>query len=204
MKYSNEVEKWLKENNVEEVECLIPDITGNARGKFIPAKKFVKEDSRLPESILAQTVTGDFAEEHDEFMDPLDIDMLLEPDPTAMRMVPWAKEPTAQIIHDCFRRDGTPHPISTRNVLKRVLKLYEDNGWTPVIAPEMEFYLIERNIDPDTELAPPIGRSGRAESARQSYSIDATNEFETITELMYAYCEAQELDVDTLIHESGA
>jgi glutamine synthetase len=204
MKYSNEVEQWLKENNVEEVECLIPDITGNARGKFIPAKKFVKEDSRLPESILAQTVTGDFAEEHDEFMDPLDIDMLLEPDPTTMRMVPWAKEPTAQIIHDCFRRDGTPHPISTRNVLKRVLKLYEDNGWTPVIAPEMEFYLIERNLDPDTELAPPIGRSGRAESARQSYSIDATNEFDSITELMYAYCEAQELDVDTLIHESGA
>ncbi len=53
MKYSNEVEQWLKEHNVEEVECLIPDITGNARGKFIPAKKFVKEDSRLPESILA-------------------------------------------------------------------------------------------------------------------------------------------------------
>jgi len=43
---------WLKENQITEVECLVPDMTGNARGKFIPADKFIKEDSRLPESIL--------------------------------------------------------------------------------------------------------------------------------------------------------
>jgi glutamine synthetase len=52
-------------------------------------------------------------------------------------------------------------------------------------------------------LSPPIGRSGRREAGRQSYSIDAVNEFEPIVEEMYDFCEAQELDVDTLIHESG-
>jgi glutamine synthetase len=54
------IRDWLRENRITEVECLVPDMTGNARGKFIPADKFIKEDSRLPESILVQTVTGDY------------------------------------------------------------------------------------------------------------------------------------------------
>ena len=38
MQSQQEIEKWLKENKITEVECLVPDMTGNARGKFIPAK----------------------------------------------------------------------------------------------------------------------------------------------------------------------
>ncbi len=53
-------------------------------------------------------------------------------------------------------------------------------------------------------LAPPIGRSGRAETVRRAYSIDAVNEFDPLFEEIYDYCKAMELDVDTLIHEVGA
>jgi glutamine synthetase len=84
-----------------------------------------------------------------------------------------------------------------------VLALYQAEGWQPVVAPEVEFYLVQKNIDPDYELEPPVGRSGRREAGRQSYSIDAANEFDPIIEDMYDFCEAQKLDVDTLIHESG-
>ena len=204
MQSLTEIENWLKEHKITEVECLVPDMTGNARGKFIPAKKFLKEDSRLPEGILAQTVTGEYSDDYWDLLDTIDGDMLLEPDAKTVRLVPWSNEATAQIIHDCFTKDGKPHPFSTRNVLKRVLELYQKEGWTPVIAPEMEFYLIERNIDPDQALKPPIGRSGRPETARQSYSIDAANEFEPFIEDMYAYGDAMRLDIDALIHESGA
>ena len=197
------IRDWLMENRITEVECLVPDMTGNARGKFIPADKFIKEDSRLPESILVQTVTGEYTRIHDELVGPMDGDMMLQPDPDTMRLVPWASEPTAQIIHDCYTREGDLHPLASRNVLKRVLALYEAEGWKPVVAPEVEYYLIQKNIDPDNELKPPIGRSGRREAGRQSHSIDAVNEFEPIVEEMYDFCEAQELDVDTLIHESG-
>jgi glutamine synthetase len=197
------IREWLNENRITEVECLVPDMTGNARGKFIPADKFVKEDSRLPESILVQTVTGDYTDVHSELVGPIDGDMMLEPDPDTLRLVPWAGDPTAQIIHDCYTRDGDLHPLATRSVLKRVLDLYEAEGWVPIVAPEVEFYLVQKNIDPDSELQPPIGRSGRREAGRQSYSIDAVNEFEPIVEEMYDFCEAQELEVDTLIHESG-
>ncbi|MEP5766061.1 MAG: glutamine synthetase family protein [Halieaceae bacterium] len=199
------ISEWLREHKISEVEALVPDLTGNARGKFIPAGQFMQRGfPRLPESILAQTVTGEYSDDHWDFVEPTDADMILKPDPSTMRLVPWGREPTAQIIHDCYTRDDQPHPLATRNVLRRVLALYAEQGLQPVIAPEMEFYLVKKNIDADQELSPPAGRSGRAEMSRQSYSIDAVAEFEDFVEDMYDYAEAQTLDVDTLIHENGA
>lgn len=197
--------QWLIDNKISEVECLVPDMTGNARGKFLPANKFIRQSSqRLPEGILLQSVTGNWPDDYWEILGPTDGDMKLQPDMATLRSVPWANEATVQIIHDCHRMDGTPHPLSTRNVLKHVLSLFEERGWFPIVAPEVEFYLVQQQADPDYELQPPAGRSGRQESARQSYSIDAVNEFEPIMEEMYNFCDAQGLDVDTLIHETGA
>ena len=199
------IKDWLKQHQISEVECLVPDMTGNARGKFIPAHQFLSRgEPRLPESIMVQTVTGEYSDEHWEFVEPTDTDMILKPDASTMRLVPWAREPTAQIIHDCYTIDDRPHPLATRTVLRNVLALYEAEGLRPVVAPEMEFYLVKKNIDPDNELSPPEGRSGRSESSRLSYSIDAVAEFEDFVEDMYDYAEAQELQVDTLIHENGA
>lgn len=200
----DDVKKWLSSHRISEVECLVPDITGNARGKFIPAKKFIKQESRLPESILIQTVTGEYTSEHYDIVSETDSDMFLEPDTSTIREVPWADERTALIIHDCYLSSGQPHPLSTRNVLKKILALYQSKDLVPVLAPEVEFFLVAQNTDPDYELTPPVGRSGRRESARQSYSIDAVNEFEKIIDQMYDYCEKMELGIDTLIHESGA
>jgi glutamine synthetase len=199
------LKRWLKERRITEVECLVPDITGNARGKIIPAAKFSHDyGTRLPEGIFATTVTGEYPDNYDDLVSPSDSDMLLRPDADTVRMVPWATDPTAQVIHDCFTKDGARHELAPRNVLHRVLKLYADMGLSPIIAPELEFFLVQRNTDPDFPLQPPAGRNGRPETARQSYSIDAVNEFDPILDLMYDYCEAMELDVDTLIHESGA
>ncbi len=199
------LKRWLKERRITEVECLVPDITGNARGKIIPAAKFSHDyGTRLPEGIFATTVTGDYPDEYYELVSASDSDMYLRPDADTVRMVPWASDPTAQIIHDCFTRDGRPHDLAPRNVLRRVLALYDAMGMKPIVAPELEFFLVQKNTDPDFPLQPPAGRSGRPETARQSYSIDAVNEFDPILDLMYDYAEAMELDVDTLIHESGA
>jgi glutamine synthetase len=119
-------------------------------------------------------------------------------------MVPWAVDPTAQVIHDCYFANGELVDFAPRTVLRRVLKLYAEKGWTPLVAPELEFYLTAKNIDPDLPLAAPIGRSGRAETSRQVYSIDAVNEFDPLFEDIYDYCDLMNLDVDTLIHEIGA
>ena len=197
--------RWLKDRRITEVECLVPDMTGIARGKIIPAAKFSHDyGTRLPEGIFVTTVTGDYPDEYYDLVSPSDSDMYLRPDAETVRMVPWAVDPTAQIIHDCFTRDGKPHDLAPRSVLRRVLQLYEEIGLQPIVAPELEFFLVQKNTDPDFPLQPPAGRSGRPETARQSYSIDAVNEYEPILDMMYDYAEAMELDVDTLIHESGA
>ncbi len=202
------MEKWLWDRGVTEVECLIPDRTGIPRGKILPAEKFIRSQDdrslRLPEQIFTQTVTGEWLSAEEDPTDPTIPDIYLVPDPDSLRMVPWYDEPTAQVINDCFRANGDPVEMAPRQVLRRVVALYDDRGWTPVIAPELEFFLVAVNADPDYPLEPPVGRSGRPETGRQSYGIDAVNEFDPLFEDVYDYCEAQEIDIDTLTHEAGA
>jgi glutamine synthetase len=202
-----ELENWLNEHRVTEIECLVPDLTGVARGKILPREKFTEDRGmRLPEVVVAMGVTGEFPETgpYYDVITPTDRDMHLRPDPSTVRIVPWAVDPTAQVIHDCYDRHGVLVPYAPRSVLRRVCDLYERQGWNPVVAPELEFYLVARNTDPDVPLKPPVGRSGRSETSRQAYSIDAVNEFDPLFEDVYAYCEKMELNVDTLIHEIGA
>ncbi len=201
-----ELSDWFKERKITEVECIIPDLTGIARGKIMPADKFLKNEMlRMPEAVFLQPVTGDWMEYEDLFeIDPAEIDMELRPDSSTICVVPWVQEPTAQVIHDCYHHNGKPVEISPRNVLKHVLELYENHGLKPVVAPELEFYLTNINKDPDYPLVPPVGRSGRAEVTGQFYGIDALNEFDPLFEDMYQYCEEQDLDIDALTHESGS
>ena len=203
----NEMERWLDENRVTEIECLVPDLTGVARGKILPRNKFSEEKGmRLPEAIFGSTVTGEYpsSDMFDSIIAPTDNDMELRPDPTTVRLVPWAQDATAQVLHDCFKADGTLVQFAPRSVLRRVEALYAKEGWEPIVAPELEFYLVSKNTDPNQLLIPPIGRNGRREAGRQAYSIDAVNEFDPLFEDIYDYTEAMDLDVDTLIHEAGA
>ena len=200
----NEIQQFFRDHGISEVEAIIPDMAGIARGKLMPAEKFAEDAGmRLPESIFLQTVTGDYPSDTSSAMSPAEIDIVLKADPKTVRVVPWAAEPTAQVIHDCFYSDGRRVTMAPRQVLQHVLELYAERGWEPVIAPELEFYLVEPNIDADYQLKPPIGRSGRAEPGRQSYSIAAVNEFDPLFDDMYAFCEAQDIEIDTLIHEDG-
>ncbi|WP_018152442.1 glutamine synthetase family protein [Leeia oryzae] len=199
----DKISEFLQQHAITEVECIVPDTTGIARGKIIPRSKFEHgEAMRMPVAVLEQTVTGDYPDESST--GPTDPDMVCIPDPDTIRLIPWAIDPTAQVIHDCVHFDGSPVEISARYVLRRVLQLYKEKGWQPVIAPELEFYLVDMNKDPDLPLQPPIGRTGRAETGRQAYSIDAVNEFDALFEDIYEYCELQDLEIDTLIHEVGA
>lgn len=202
---ANELQQFFRDHNIQEVEAIIPDMAGIARGKIMPAEKFAEEEGlRLPESIFLQTVTGDYPPEAGGVaMDPAEIDIVLKADARTARRVPWAAEPTAQLIHDCFYADGRRVTMAPRHVLRAVLELYSQRGWEPIVAPELEFYLVEPNVDADYPLKPPVGRSGRAEPGRQSYSIAAVNEFDPLFDDLYQFCEDQDIEVDTLIHEDG-
>ncbi len=205
---AQEARDWLRARRIEEIECLVPDQAGVVRGKIMPTEKFFSSgDLHLPRSIFYQTISGDYPDTSTlKAVDPGDGDMLLKPDYRTLAVVPWANEPTAQIIHDAYLNLQTrePYTIAPRNILRQVLAQYTAQGWQPVIAPEIEFYLVQPNTDPDYPLEPPIGRSGRPETGRQSYSIQAVNEFDDLFEDIYDYADVQGLAIDTLIHEEGA
>jgi glutamine synthetase len=194
------IQTWLKEREIADVEAFVPDMAGAARGKLIPAAKFGKGELKLPEGIFAQTISGNYVANEDNVEDR---DMLLSPDPATLRPVPWMTEPTASIFVDCFHRDGSPVDTSPRRVLRKVLELYKEKGWTPVVAPEVEFYLIEAHSDPNLEVEQPEGRLGRTETSKQPYSIDTMNDFDPFINDVYGYCEEQGIRIDTLSQEMG-
>jgi glutamine synthetase len=127
----------------------------------------------------------------------------LVPDVSTIRPAPGFKTPTAFVIADAVTPKGKPATLAPRNILKKMIQLYADRGWKPVVAPEVEFYLVSRNVDADFPLEPPSGRSGRPEAGSQPYGLEALTEFENLIEHLYEHCEHMGLNIDTMIHEMG-
>ena len=195
---------YLDQRRLDEVECVVPDLAGIARGKAVPGTKFARQDSfHLPNSIFFQTITGDWAEAPGEiaWTEP---DMICVPDMETATAAPWAADKTLQVIHDVHQQDGAPVPIAPRNVLKRIVGLYAERGLTPVVAPEMEFYLVARNTDPAQAVEPMMGRSGRPAAARQAYSLSAVDEYGPVIDDIYDHAEAQGFEIDGITQEGGA
>ncbi|MGR3485663.1 MAG: glutamine synthetase family protein [Paracoccaceae bacterium] len=195
---------YLSERRLDEVECVIADLPGIARGKAVPAAKFRTQDQFfLPNSIFFQTITGDWGEAAGPggFTEP---DMILRPDMDTATAAPWAEDGTLQVIHDAVAQDGTPIPFAPRNVLTRVVEAYRERGLTPVVAPEMEFFLVARNLDPAQAIQPMLGRTGRPAAARQAYSLTAVDEYGPVIDTIYDYAEAQGFEIDGITQEGGA
>lgn len=202
----DEARAWLKARGIEDIECIVPDQAGVPKGKMMPTEKFFSGTTMtMPSSIFVQTISGDYPDPNSDFSyDPNDGDLFFRPDLSTLTVVPWESDPTAQLLHDAFDGEGHAVEVAPRQVLRRVINLFNKEGWQPVVAPEMEFYLVKPNTDADYPLEPPIGRSGRPETGRQSYSISAINEFDDLFDDIYDFSEAQGLEIDTLIHEEGA
>ncbi len=156
---TSDFETWIREHNIGEVECLVPDMNGIIRGKVVPAQKFLEIERnqalRIPSSVFLITVTGEYPDDDADPIAVADPDVVLHPDLSTICVAPGYRTPTAFVIADACVSDGSPYPISPRYVLKRVLDLYAAEGWRPVVAPELEFYLTQVNPDPDLPLAAP-------------------------------------------------
>src|SRR5690606_38870527 len=132
--------EWLRSRQVDEVECLVPDANGMMRGKIVPREDFIRalgtQGLRLPESVLVQAVTGHTVDDT-QVAAEVDSDIRAVPDVSTLRLVPWYKGPTAQVICDAWSNDGHLIDFAPRSVLRRVLQLYSEKGLQPVVAPEL-------------------------------------------------------------------
>ncbi|MEO9612240.1 MAG: glutamine synthetase family protein [Nitratireductor sp.] len=197
---------WLEWRDIEDIECITPDQAGVARGKMMPSSKFTSNTSlALPSAVFMTTISGGYPQDGGDFTYPADDgDLKLLPDLSTLSVVPWETDPTAQVICDLVHQDGRAVEFTPRNLLKRVVEAYRARDLRPVVAPEIEFYLVRKNPDPDYPLTPPVGRSGRPIGGGQGYSIAGVNEFDELIDDIYHFSEIQGLEIDTLIHEEGA
>jgi hypothetical protein len=170
VKHWREASEWLKWRGIEDIECITPDLAGVPRGKMMPTSKFTSNTSlALPSALYRHTISGEYPEETGNFRyEPRDSDLKLVPDLSTLSIVPWETDPTAQVICDIVNAPtARPSSYTPRNVLKQ--------SWCGFIAtaagsrscaPEIEFYLVAKNDDPDYPLHPPKGRSGRLDPRR--------------------------------------
>ena len=192
----------LRALGARDVECVFPDCSGHPRGKLMPAAAFASgAELRIAEAITMQCVTGHYPE-HELFPDQ-DPDILMVPDYATLRPVPWATSPRAMVIHDCVGMDGTPCDFAPRTVLKGVLERYAARGWSPVVAPEIEFYLVALSDDPARPLEAPRLRGGRREVGQSGFSLHMLPEQAAFWDEFRAALDTLGVRADTWIHESG-
>ena len=140
---NSKFKKWLNENSITEVECLVPDLGGTARGKILPTKKFIERiesnTHRMPQSIFIQTISGQYANDvegglPEDVYNPTDTDISIKPDFKTIRLVPWYDDPTAEVICDAIEMNGNPVQNAPRNILKKILDLYKNINFKPIVS----------------------------------------------------------------------
>lgn len=193
---------YFDQHGITAVECMFADISGYPRGKLMPANSFAAgAELRIAEAIMMQAVTGEYS--YDPVFPDSDPDVHMAPDYATLRLVPWSERPRAMAIHDCMYLSGGHCGFSPRGVLKQVLAKYTALGLTPVVAPEIEFYLTAPNVDPKEPLTPPPARNGRSEAGQSAYSLNMLNELEPFWNEFRAALDTLGVVTDTWIHESG-
>ena len=198
-------EQWLISRGVVEVECLVPDMAGIARGKILPTGKFIKayesNSLRIAESLYAQDVKGYTIDS--AAISELEPDVVLIPDLATLRIIPWRDKTTAGVICDAAEKDGSASEVAPREVLKHVIAQFEQQGLMAIVAPEFEFYLSKPLVDPNQALERPNVRSGALESGSQTYGMDILRDYSEVIDEIYDYCAQQGVAIDALTHEAG-
>ena len=193
---------FFEEHGIREVECLFPDMAGYPRGKLMPARSFAAgSELRIAQAIPMQCITGEYS--YDPIFPDSDPDVRLVPDYGTLKLAPWSRQPRASVIHDCFELDGQPCVFSARSLLKEVCARYAAQGLTPVVAPEIEFYLVAANPDPQVPYAAPAARNGRAEVGQSAFSMNMLNELAPFWDQFRAALDSLGVQADTWIHEVG-
>jgi glutamine synthetase len=200
-----DIAKWLSSNNIADVEVLVSDFAGISRGKLMPSGKFIEgiktRGHRVPNSLFGLTIHCDFS--HNEFITEQEEDYFLVPVMDTIRIVPWHDTPTACVICDVTKEDGSLAGVAPRQVLQRIVSFYHEKGWAPVVAPEFEFFLLAKQEQIESAPVPPRGRSGKVAWDTGELSIDGLEEFKHIFTDINQYCSTMQVQVDTLTHEAG-
>jgi glutamine synthetase len=115
--------------------------------------------------------------------------------------MPWLEAPTALLPIWMFHEDGRPYEGDPRHALAHVIDRYRARGLTPVVATELEFYLIDDSGG--APRVPPSPRSGKRRTGAETLALRALDAFDRFFTDLYDACEAMDISADTAISEAG-
>ncbi len=189
----------------ELIDLILPDMNGLLRGKRVTRDALEKVYANgvcLPMSLIATDITGNTVEETGLGYDIGDEDRICRPIPGSLRVVPWQKKPMAQLLLSMEDAKGGMFAANPREVLRRVLDRYAALGLTPVVAVELEFYLLDQQLcddgRPQTSLNPATQERNRT---TQVYYMEDLNDYQGFTDAVADACRAQNIPADTAVAE---
>jgi glutamine synthetase len=200
----DEARAFLDANpDVEAVQLVITDANGVGRGKNIAREELgalYGSGRNVAGSILGLDITGEDVEETGLVWAVGDADLCCRPVPGSLWRAPWLARPTAQVLGTMFELDGRPAGADPRHVLARAVERLSSAGFTPVVAVELEFYLLEH--DGQGRLRPASGLvSARGGSHIDAYGLGRLDDMSPLFDELYAVARAQGLPLRTLMSE---
>ena len=199
------MKNWLRKHpEVRTIRVAASDLNGQPRGKRVPSRfadKVVEEGTRFPLSVLNLDIWGEDIDDSPLVFETGDADGVLKPTERGFMPMPWLEAPTALLPIWMFREDGRPYDGDPRHALRAVLARYKARGLTPVVAVELEFFLID---DSGRSLQVPVSpRSGKRRKAAETMSVRALDQFDIFFTDLYDACEDMDIPADTAISEAG-
>jgi len=159
----------------EFVDVLLPDLCNIIRGKRVARKHFEKlyrQGIQIPSSTFLLDVNGVGTDAGGRGFADGDPDVGMHPVAGSLVPVPWAGPGAAQVLGILYELDGQPCPVDPRHVLSGVVSRFAGDGLHPVVALELEFYLLDAAAADAGEVHPPVlPDTGRRAERTQVYSL---------------------------------
>jgi len=197
---------FLDQNpDIELFELFIVDNNGVPRGKLLHRDELlaVYENGRpLPSTMLGLTLNGDDVENSGLVWDVGDIDCRAYPLSGSLQRMPWRLIPTAAVQVGMHPEEGMPAAVADpRHLLSRVIDALQADGYYPVMAAELEFYLLDAQRDSQGRPQPARDADGGRPRATQVYGLRELEQIEPFLADLYAACKQQGIPARTAISE---
>src|SRR5512139_1240866 len=176
---------WLgRHPQVKFVDLLLADQMGIPRGKRVTVAELEGmhvNGLMLPASMFALDVLGGTIQATGLGFDEGDADRMCLPIPGTLVPVPWLGDEIAQMQVSMYDHDRSPFFGDPRHVLEQVMRRFAALGLRPVMAVELEFYLVDRERTPEGHAQPPRQPlTGRREYKTQINSMQEMNEYSAV------------------------
>jgi glutamine synthetase len=184
----------LEDESVRAVRLLYTDLHGVARGKDIPLPHFggmVDEGVTFCAAVMGTDLRHTPVVGGEEGY----VDLAVRPDLGTLRVVPWQRE-VAWCLGDAWQLDGEERwPVCPRSLLRDVIEQYDEQGLVPIAAPELEFFLLERDADAVGGLRRYVDELSRV------YTVGAVSDPREIVLRMLLWCDELGLQAFAANHE---